>query len=169
MANPLPPRREAFVREYLVDLNAAQAAIRAGYSRKTAEKIGWELLQQPEVRAAIDAAKAARASRVELKADDVLRELLAIARADLSEAFDEAGAVKKLRDIPAEVRRALAAYEPGEWGVRLKFWDKTRALELLAKHLKLLTDKVEHSGSIESMTDEQLEARFRALTAKAPK
>lgn len=78
----LTPKQAAFVREYLVDLNARQAAIRAGYSAKTADAIAHETLSKPEVRAAIEAGKAARAQAVAVTAETVLRGLLAEATAD---------------------------------------------------------------------------------------
>ncbi len=73
MARPLSAMQELFVKEYLVDLNATQAAIRAGYSAKTANAAAGRLLVNVSVAAAIQAAKAERMERVEIKADDVLK------------------------------------------------------------------------------------------------
>jgi len=73
MARPLSPKQKMFVKEYLVDLNATQAAIRAGYSAKTANAAAGRLLTKVSVAAAIQAAKAERAERLEIKADDVLK------------------------------------------------------------------------------------------------
>ncbi len=78
----LTPKQTAFVHEYLVDLNATQAALRAGYSKKTAFRIGSENLQKPEIAAALQDAMAKRAKRTAITADNVLRELWAIATAD---------------------------------------------------------------------------------------
>src|SRR5271166_2896559 len=71
----LTPKQARFVQEYLIDLNAAQAAIRAGYSAKTARVIGHENLTKPEIAAAIEKAKAKRAERTELTSDMVVDEL----------------------------------------------------------------------------------------------
>ena len=79
---PLTPKQAAFVREYLVDLNAAAAARRAGYSEKTARKIGQENLTKPDIAAAIEAAQSERAERLQLTADDVLKGLHAEATYD---------------------------------------------------------------------------------------
>ena len=68
-------KQATFVREYLVDLNATQAAIRAGYSRKTAKVQGSRLLTNADVAAAVESGIAARAARVEVKADSVLRDV----------------------------------------------------------------------------------------------
>jgi phage terminase small subunit len=157
----LTPKRATFVREYLVDLNGTQAAIRAGYSSRTAEKIASELVRVPEVAKAIQAGMDARAARVQVNADDILRELLRIARVDIGQAFTEDMKLRPLHEIPEDVRRAIAGVEIDEtfegsgdnrewtgYTKKVKFWDKPRALELLGKHLKLFTEKVEHSGDV---------------------
>lgn len=73
--NQLTPRQAAFVREYLIDLNATQAAIRAGYSEKTAGRTAHENLKKPEIAQAIQEAQTERAERLELTQDDVVRGL----------------------------------------------------------------------------------------------
>lgn len=74
----LTDKQTAFVREYLVDLNATQAAVRAGYSERTASRIGPQLLGKTWVREAIEKAQAKRARRVEIKAEDVLRGVIEV-------------------------------------------------------------------------------------------
>jgi phage terminase small subunit len=81
----LTPKQEMFVKEYLVDLNATQAAIRAGYNKKTAKEIGAENLTKPNIKAEIDKAILKRSERTEIKADDVLRHWHDIATADPNE------------------------------------------------------------------------------------
>lgn len=81
----LTPKQDMFVKEYLVDLNATQAAVRAGYSAKTAEAIGLENLGKPRIKAAIDRAIKKRSDRTEIKADDVLQYWHDIATADPNE------------------------------------------------------------------------------------
>lgn len=161
----LNARQSRFVAEYLKDLNATQAAVRSGYSGKTAESQGSRLLSNAKVAAEISAALARRAERVEVKADDVLRELLRLAMVDISEAFGADGQLKPLHEMSPDVRRAIAGVEVQTIGnedeglVRLhkvKFWDKTKSLELLGKHLKLFTEKLEVSGKL---TLEQLVER----------
>lgn len=78
----LTAQQQRFVDEYLVDLNATQAAIRAGYSARTARQQGNRLLTNADVAAAVQKAQVARAERVEIEADSVLREVYAIAMAD---------------------------------------------------------------------------------------
>lgn len=82
---PLTDKQQRFVEEYLVDLNATQASIRAGYSSDTAAQAGYENLRKPEIADAIAEAKAERSKRVEVTADQVLRELVDIATTDANE------------------------------------------------------------------------------------
>lgn len=76
----LTPKQAMFVKEYLVDLNATQAAIRAGYSKKTAEVQGHENLRKPYISAAIQAQMNKRAEKVEITAEDVLQSIIEIRR-----------------------------------------------------------------------------------------
>jgi len=93
----MTPKQTLFVKEYLVDLNATQAAIRAGYSAKTAEQQGSRLLRNAQVAAAVESGQAERAERVEVKADDVLRDIKRIA--GKAETAGEYGAALKGREL----------------------------------------------------------------------
>ena len=151
-AQALTAKQERFVQEYLVDLNGKQAAMRAGYSERSAEVTASKLLRNPKVQEVVAAAQTARAERVEVKADDVLRELLLIARTDIGDAFSETGALLPLKEMPAHLRRAISSIEVEQLTVegeaigtvaKVKLWDKPKSLELLGKHLRLFVDKVE--------------------------
>jgi phage terminase small subunit len=155
----LTPKQAAFCAEYMIDLNATKAAIRAGYSEKTAASIGQENLRKPEIQREISELMAERAKRVEVSADTVLSELLKIATVDIGLAFKEDGSLKEIHDMPVEIRRAISGVDVFEefegrgedreqvgWTKKVRFWDKTKALEMLGRHLRLFIDKVEHSG-----------------------
>lgn len=160
------PKQAAFIREYLVDRNGTQAAIRAGYSERTANEQASRLLATASVRKAVDEAINRRAARVEVKADDVLRELIRIFSADVGRAFDERGNILPIHEIPEDVRRAISSYEKDADGVvKVRFWSKPEALKLAGQHLKLFTEKHELKLFSE-MTDEQLEQRKRELISK---
>lgn len=173
MANDLTPKQKRFIEEYLIDLNATQSAIRAGYSEDTAQQMGSENLSKPLIKSAIQAAIDARSKRTNITADNVLSELMRIATADLSGAYDEQGRLKPIHEIPEDTRRAMSGIKvfeefegSGQDRVKIgevrevKFWDKPKALEILARHLKLLTDKVEVSGSV-TISDRLAKARKR--------
>lgn len=126
----LTDKQAAFVREYLVDLNATQAAIRAGYSERTASRIGPQLLGKTCVREAIEKAQAKRAQRVEVTQDYVIENLVEIVERSMQRApvLDRKG-----EPVTDEEGRAV-------WTFDAK--GANRALELLGKHLGIFTDKV---------------------------
>lgn len=150
----MSPRQQRFVAEYLRDLNATQAAIRAGYSAASAETDGPRLLGNAGVRKAIDSALAQRAVRLELKGDDVLRELQGFAHLDPAEMFTEGGALLDINQMRPQVRRAIASFEVLEQtnaegevtGLlkKVKLVSKERGLEMLGRHLKLFDDDTRH-------------------------
>jgi phage terminase small subunit len=147
----LTPQQAIFVREYLVDLNATQAAIRAGYSAASAASQGSRLLSLDKVSRAVKAAQDARAERTHITQDDVLRELARVAFADPAKCLGPDGKPLALHLIPEEARAALAVYEVevGDAGAtvcRVRRWDKTKTLELIGKHLGMWSEKVELSG-----------------------
>lgn len=152
-------KQTRFVAEYLIDLNGTQAAIRAGYSRKTADVIASENLGKPEIAAAVAAGKARQLEGAELSAARVLEEYRRLALVDARSFWDEQGNLKPMSELTAEQGSALAGFEAiiknaqagdGQTDTvhKIKFWDKTRALEALAKHFGLLTERVEHSGGL---------------------
>lgn len=150
-AKKLNPKQQRFVDEYLVDLNATQAAIRAGYSKKTAASVGAENLRKPQVAAAITAAQAARSERTHITQDDVLRELARIGLSDLRQAFDVDGKLLLPKHWPDDFARAVSSVEVVtknlgegmvEYVAKLRMWDKNSALEKVAKHLGMLRERM---------------------------
>lgn len=141
----LTEKQKRFVEEYLVDLNATQAAIRAGYSAKNADKIGYELLGKTGVSEAIRMAMDARSKRTGITQDRVLQELAAIgfSRATDFVRIDESGRVvlTPTDALTEDQRRAIAGIKDGKFGVELKLYDKLRALEKLGEHLGMFSGK----------------------------
>jgi phage terminase small subunit len=155
----LNDKQRLFVAEYLVDLNATQAAIRAGYSEDSAGNIGFENLQKPEIAEAIAAGKAAQLKSADLSAARVLEELRRLSMVDLRSFFDEHGNLKRVQDLTAEQGSCLASFEvikknavAGDGQIdtihKFKVWDKPRSLEMLAKHFALLVERVELTGGV---------------------
>ena len=134
----LTPKQQRFVEEYLTDLNATQAAIRAGYSAKTAEVIGYENLRKPQVADAIKAAQSERSQRTEITADYVLSTIL-----ETVERCKQAAPV-----LDKTGKQIMVETEGGELAPAYTFDSKAvlRGCELLGKHLALFTDKHELTG-----------------------
>lgn len=116
----LTAKQERFCTEYIIDLNATQAAIRAGYSSKTANRIASENLSKPDIQRKIQELQQERAERTEITQDRVLKELAGIGFAPITKG-------------------------------KIKAADKTKALELLGRHLGMFTDKLQIEGDIKTI------------------
>ena len=143
----LSAKQERFCEEYLIDLNATQAAIRSGYSVNSAGSIGSENLEKPEIRARIDAALAERSKRTGINADRVLRELGRIAFVNAVDVINMQDATVKgdaERDDTAAIASVKVKVIPGEYGDgverEIRLADKLKALELCGKHLGMFKD-----------------------------
>ena len=149
----LTEKQKRFVEEYLLDLNATQAAIRAGYSEKTAQEQSSRLLSNVMVQEAVQKAVADRSARTEITQDAVLRELAAIG---FSRATDFAkitanGCVKLTPTVllSDEQQRAVASIKKGKYGVELRLHDKLGALQLIGRHIGMFTGKEEQKDEVE--------------------
>ena len=132
MAAKLTPKQAAFVREYLVDLNATAAAKRAGYSEKTAYRTGADNLKKPQIAQAISEAQQERAKRTELTADEVVKNLHLIATGEA--AYEERNGLG-----------ILVKHQP-------RFTDRLKAWELIGKHLGMFTDRVDVTSGGKPLT-----------------
>lgn len=149
-------KQKRFVEEYLIDLNATQAAIRAGYKAGNAQRaseIGSELLQKTPVADAISKAMAERSRRTGVSADRVIQELAKLAFVNAAEVINTEDATLKWDAVPEDTAaiQSVKVKSFGEDGIEreIKMADKIRALELLGKHLGMFRDKVELSGGID--------------------
>lgn len=135
MPRPLSDKQRRFVQEYLVDLNATQAAIRAGYSERTAYSVGQRLLKNVEIQRAVAAAQAKRARRVEVTQDYVLSNLVEVVERTMQRApvLDRKG-----EQVTDEEGRAVWTFDAKS---------ANRALELLGKHLGIFRDRVQNEIS----------------------
>jgi phage terminase small subunit len=138
----LTDRQQCFVKEYLVDLNARAAAVRAGYAAQSAYVVGPRLRKMPQVRAAIDAAMAARSQRLDITQDNVLSELARIAFADIRDfvSWDADGvhllpSAKLDSDQTACIAEIVENAGKKGLGLRIKLHGKPQALAALARHL----------------------------------
>ena len=162
-------KQQRFVDEYLIDLNATQAAIRAGYSVESAYSQGQRLLKKAEVAAALETAMAARAKRTEITADMVLQELAKLGFSDIRRAVQWRANVTAMVEDPETGEQRLAVTnevqlidsdklddatgaavaevsQTAQGGLKLKFHDKKGALDLIGKHLGMFVERRELSG-----------------------
>lgn len=161
----LTDKQEMFCREYLIDLNATQAAIRAGYSENTARKIGSENLTKPDVQNRITELKSQRNEQVNIDSAYVLRRLVEIDQMDVLDIVKDDLSLKPVSEWPPTWRRYISGFDvaemfenSGEGGARelagilkkIKWPDKVKNLELLGKHVSVMAfkEQVEQSGSL---------------------
>lgn len=150
----MTPKQQRFIEEYLVDLNATQAAIRAGYSAKTAYSIGEENLKKPEIRDALKKARKQTTERTQITEDWVLNNLKAVAERCLqaSPVLDKKGNPVMVETPTGETVPAFVFNSMGA----------NRSLELLGKHIGMFGDKVKIEHSYEDMSDDELTALARS-------
>lgn len=137
------PKQRRFIDEYLIDLNATQAAIRAGYSTETAKDIGCENLAKPNISAAIAKAMAERSKRTGVSQDRIVLELAKIAFVNPADVTDPETALADDAAAIQSVKVKTIPTKDGEGTEReIRFHDKLRALELLGKHVGMWNDKL---------------------------
>jgi phage terminase small subunit len=166
----LNDKQRRFVEEYLVDLNATQAAIRAGYSQKTAASVGHENLRKPEIQSAIAEGQRLRSERTGITADRVVQELAKIGFADIRKVVNWRSNVTEVglsdpdtdepvlrsfnevtltasTDIDDDTAGAISEVSQTKDGaLKIKMHDKQAALVNLGRHLGIFEDKVKVSG-----------------------
>lgn len=155
LVTKLTAKQKRFIEEYLIDLNATKAAIRAGYSPHTAREIGCENLSKPHIRERIDKALAERSKRTGINADRVLMELARISFVNPSKLIELSDATVKgeaTEDDLAAIQSIKVKTIPTEGGDiverEVRLYDKNRALELLGKHLGIFTDRMNVNAEI---------------------
>ena len=168
----LTPKQRRFVAEYLVDQNATQAAIRAGYSPDTAAAIGHENLRKPQIADAIAGKAEAVLEKIDASAERVMSAIAAIAFGDVRGIYNPDGSLKRPDDWDDATAAAIAGLEivtvnKGEGAVehvaKIKHADRLRALDMLARHHALYNDKIDvnvHDG----MADRVARAKARGAT-----
>lgn len=163
----LGPQHKKFVLEYLKDHNAKAAAIRAGYSEKTAGQKAYNLIRDPLVVEYLAEQTQERNERVKVDADFVLEEIVKIHEMDLADILNPDGSIKSIADWPKIWRQMVSAVDLAEMfegsgdqrqivGIlkKIKWPDKVKNLEMMGKHVNIqaFKDRIEHEGSIENLT-----------------
>jgi phage terminase small subunit len=155
----LSAKQARFVEEYLKDLNATQAAIRAGYSPRSAKQHADAMLSRPHIQAAVTQAQAARSKRTEVDQDYVLARLVEIDQMDVLDIMDDQMRMKPVSEWPRIWRSYLSGFDLAEMfesqdgeralvGIlkKIRWPDKVKNLELLGRHLGMFKDRIEHTG-----------------------
>lgn len=154
--DPLTPKQRRFIQEYVVDWNATQAAVRAGYSEASANREGSRLLSNVDIQRAVQRAMRALADRAEIRGEAVLRELAAVAFSQIDDyAADEQGRVRLRRGVQRSALRAVASVkvrkkvrrvkgtsdpelEDVDVQTEIRLWPKVEALKQLAEYTGVL-------------------------------
>lgn len=151
MSLKLTPKQKLFCKYYLISLNATDAAIKAGYSKKTADVIGIQNLGKLNIKKYIEERMNKRAEKLEITADKVLEEIAKLAFANTTDILEITDHGVNIKDLSKLDTTCIASAEEVfdkegmRVGVKVKLHDKTKNLELLGRHLGLFKDKVEHS------------------------
>lgn len=174
----LSEKRQRFVDEYLVDLNGARAARSAGYSERTANRIASTLLSKVDIQQAIEAGRARTAQVLELRREDVLRQLQRIGFSDPRKFFDEQGRVLPITNLDDDTAAALQSFEvemrqldgadmPAVPVLKVRFSDRKAALDAILKAQGWNSaEKYEHTGKGGGPI--QTETRVVIVPAKNP-
>jgi phage terminase small subunit len=168
----LTPKQERFAHEYVKDLNATQAAKRAGFSKATAYSAGQRLLKNVEIGRLVASLKEKQIAKSGLSAQMVLDELTKLGFSNVRDLFDAQGDLRSIHDLTPAQSACIASVEvvmknatAGDGKVdrvlKIRTWDKPKVLELLAKHFALLTEVVKHT------TDDKRVARLLAGRKRA--
>lgn len=163
MAAGLNPKQKAFCREYVKDFNSTQAAIRAGYSKKTAYSIGQRLLKKVEVQAEIKRLLAPAEEAAGLSADRLCKEIGRLAYSNVKALYDVKGEFIPIHKLPDEIAACISGIDyddgmvlnsagemvPCRYIKKIRLWDKNKAHDLAARILKLLKeDEGKEVGSL---------------------
>lgn len=137
--------QERFAHEYVIDFNATQAAIRAGYSTNRAGQTGFMLLKHRHVSALVDKLRAEQRAKAKMSADEVLEEMTRIARSRIGRVFGQDGELKGIHQLDDDAQAAIASVETrieltgprddkaSERVTKIRLWDKVAALRTLAQ------------------------------------
>ena len=148
----LTDKQKKFIDEYLVDLNATQAAIRAGYKEKAAYRTGAENLRKPQIQEEIQKRMEERQKRTEITQDMVLQELAAIAFARATDYVSVMGGMVQVKDtdqLSDSQIAAIAGIKETQNGIEVKLGSKEKTLELLGRHLGMWNDKLDVAGDMD--------------------
>lgn len=148
----LTPKQKKFCDEYLIDLNATQAAIRAGYKKDYADRMAYKLVENSRVKEYIQECMKEREKRTETKQDRAINEIAKIAFANITDYVQIKNNEVKIIEtekLTNDQKAAIINIKQGANGIEIKMADKIKALELLGRHLGMFKEKFELTGKDE--------------------
>jgi phage terminase small subunit len=165
--NNLPDRQEIFIQEYLKTRNATKAAIKAGYSEKTARVQGSDLLTKPDIKARIEAEMIKLQKKHEIGRDRVVKEAAAIAFSNIKHTFrDGSYEIKTLDELTPQQQRAIQSVEiiATKFGqvIKVRMHSKTQGIDLLSKLLNLYKDNSDGDNSADASQLDELYNQIKA-------
>ena len=180
----LSEKQRRFADEYLIDLNATQAAIRAGYSKKTARAIAHENLTKLDIQTYLTEARKKLSEATKITPERVLNELAKIGFFDVRKLVDDTGAPKRITDLDDDTAAAIAGIDVVQIGnseagigavLKYKIANKESALVSIGKHLGMFKERVEHTGKnggpieTKDLSENDLARRVAFILTKATK
>lgn len=159
----LNDKQKTFCEEYLVDFNGTQAAIRAGYSPDSANEIASALLAKTNIKYYLQQLKDRRALQTFITQERVMLEISRLAFLDTREAFNVDGTLRSIHEMPEHLTAAISGIKTNEikdkdgnvQGVvkEVKFWDKSKNIEMAAKHLGMFVERIKISADKGEVSD----------------
>ena len=147
--NGLSDLQERFCKEYIVDFNATQAAIRSGYSKKNAQKIGPETLGKTRVQARIKELTRRKEKKLDISAEKTLKEIANLAYSNFYEILDKISKKKELTEDEQKIISEKTITKTNTGGsIKYKAHSKEKALEMLARYFNMFVDKLEVEGKL---------------------
>nr|MCK4930056.1 terminase small subunit [Nanoarchaeota archaeon] len=154
--NKLTDKQERFCKEYVISLNAADAARKAGYSKKTAHVTGVQNLSKASIKKRLEQLQKPKLKQLNLTAEMVLKEMSLVAFSNIQDFFGKDGYLKPIQDLTRDQAAALSSLDIEEMYLgkgearlsigqakKMKMWDKLKALNMLGNHLSLFQDKMD--------------------------
>ena len=149
----LTTKQKIFCKEYVIDLNASQACLRAGYKTKKAHILGAQCLKKPHIQKEIARLMKPRVEKLNLTADMVIKELMKLGFGSTQSLFDKDGNLIPIHELPADVAASITEVSEDQAGTRkYKTASKTESLKLLGQYLKLFVERKEIESPLGTMT-----------------
>ena len=131
----ISPKQQRFCEEYIKDLNGSEAAIRAGYSKKTARNKASNLLDDPAIVDYLQQLQKKVAERNNITVDELIQDLIEIKNINIATLYDKEGKLRNINELPKSFTKCIQEVYKTKTGIKYKFYSRLDAIEKLARHL----------------------------------